>query len=75
MKSRPILLLAGIVAALISSAAERTLLFSDDFASAEDFADHWQPTGHGGKSIQAGGGCVKFPKCGKISSRLFPSRF
>lgn len=39
MKSRPILLLAGIVAAWISSAAERTLLFSDDFDSPKGFAD------------------------------------
>ena len=62
--------LAGVlvfVAALNGAAAERRLLFADDFNSPEAFADNWTTTGHHGKFIQAGGGCVKFPKCGGIS--------
>ena len=67
MKLKRFLLFVSVFSALVSSAAERKLLFADDFNSPEAFADNWTTTGHHGKFIQAGGGCVKFPKCGGIS--------
>ena len=68
MGSKLVPLLAGVFVALAVRAAERTLFFSDDFESPEGFSENWQTTepNHIAKAIQAGGGCVKFAKCGSI---------
>ena len=48
-------------------AAERRLLFADDFNTAAMFAENWRPTGAGGPSAICGDGCVKFPRCGGMA--------
>ena len=62
-----IFFLSAVFAALVSGAAERALLFSDDFESPEGFTDHWRTTGSFGSQATCGGGCVKFPRCGGMA--------